>query len=272
MIIPKNMKQIGQYAFYGCTSLEKVVFLPHDLDFINWFAFCSCNKIKEMIFLNSIAPTLKTGPVYETGIFERPPIDVYQYHPFGYDKSTYVGYGVNDSKVLYLPYGAEGYDTEVWLNPLQNPSGSNFTSAYTPLNTTISLTGNALSNYEIIYMKSESGNFVNNGEVESAIKGDNGFIILLNNKVYDNETVNVYSDKECTNFIGSFTPRYGADEYIIGNVSLSNTRKSSMFSTDLFGTTSNEVKEPEMANITKLEYEILLSKVNQLMKLIDKKK
>jgi hypothetical protein len=37
-------------------------------------------------------------------------------------------------------------------------------------------------------------------------------------------------------------------------------------------TTSNEVKEPEMANITKLEYEILLSKVNQLMKLIDKKK
>lgn len=115
--------------------------------------------------------------------------------------------------------------------------------------------------------------FVNDGNVESTTKGENGFIIQFNGKVYDNETIYVYSDSGCTTLIGNFVAKYGVTEYALDAV-MSVSRSTTLFSSNLFGTSSTVDLDSntEMANITKLEYEILVSKVNQLMKLLKNKK
>ena len=137
----------------------------------------------------------------------------------------------------------------------------------------VTLNGSLLNDYQIVYLKSDSGNFVNDGNVESTTKGENGFIIQFNGKVYDNETIYVYSDSECTTLIGNFAAKYGVTEYALDAV-MSVSRSTTLFSSDLFGTSSTVDLDSntEMANITKLEYEILVSKVNQLMKLLKNKK
>ena len=115
--------------------------------------------------------------------------------------------------------------------------------------------------------------FVNDGNVESTTKGENGFIIQFNGKVYDNETIYIYSDSGCTTLIGNFVAKYGVTEYALDAV-MSVSRSTTLFSSNLFGTSSTVDLDSntEMANITKLEYEILVSKVNQLMKLLKNKK
>lgn len=143
----------------------------------------------------------------------------------------------------------------------------------------VTLNGSLLNDYQIVYLKSDSGNFVNDGNVESTTKGENGFIIQFNGKVYDNETIYVYSDSGCTTLIGKFVAKYGVTEYALDAV-MSVSRSTTLFSSNLFGTSSTVDLDSntEMANITKLEYEILVSKVNQFlpvffrMKLLKNKK
>ena len=70
-----------------------------------------------------------------------------------------------------------------------------------------------------------------------------------------------------------FVTKYRVTEYALDAV-MSVSRSTTLFSSDLFGTSSTVDLDSntEMANITKLEYEILVSKVNQLMKLLKNKK
>ena len=94
-----------------------------------------------------------------------------------------------------------------------------------------------------------------------------GHKIHLDDNVYHDEPIYIYSDSECTNMIGEFIAKYGINEYVIGMPSKSRTRMSTAFNT-----TMEPNAEVEMANITKKEYESLLSRVNQMAEIISKLK
>jgi hypothetical protein len=84
----------------------------------------------------------------------------------------------------------------------------------------------------------------------------------------------VYSDEECDNEIGRFIAEYGKDLYNLDDVIMGTAYSKSLFNTNIFEdekiVENNDMTE--MANITKHEYNLLLAKVNQLMKLLNKKK
>ena len=91
--------------------------------------------------------------------------------------------------------------------------------------------------------------------------------------IYHNEPVSVYTDKELTNKIGTFTAKQNVNEYEVGSIILSSKQSSrNLFATTLFGstkTTKNNT-EDEIVNITKKEYEMLLSRLNKLSEIINK--
>ena len=47
------MTEIGEYCFYGCSSLENVI-LPENLNLILDFAFLECSSLKEIIIPNKV--------------------------------------------------------------------------------------------------------------------------------------------------------------------------------------------------------------------------
>lgn len=49
IVIPDSVKYIGEYAFSGCTKLNKVV-LPAELKEIKEYAFCWCKNLQEVVF------------------------------------------------------------------------------------------------------------------------------------------------------------------------------------------------------------------------------
>ena len=265
---------LPQYTFYGCSNLNRIEFLATDFEYVDRFCFCDCFNLSEIISLSPTAFELNTGADYNT-TFVPEGVNVYKFHPWGYNTFTFVGKNVTTEKVLYVPYNKNnGYLTNKdWIKPLQTPEACGFMVKYITLDNIVTLNGSLLNDYQIVYLKSDSGNFVNDGNVESTTKGENGFIIQFNGKVYDSETIYVYSDSECTNLIGNFVAKYGVTEYALDAV-MSVSRNTTLFSSDLFGTSSTVDlnSNTEMANITKLEYEILVSKVNQLMKLLKNKK
>jgi hypothetical protein len=52
---------------------------------------------------------------------------------FGDKETNYTGKNTRDTgeNVLYVPAGATGYNTDYWLDPLQNPEKCGFTISYT---------------------------------------------------------------------------------------------------------------------------------------------
>ena len=83
--------------------------------------------------------------------------------------------------------------------------------------------------------------------------------------LYDNEEISVYSDQAMTNLLGVFRPRISKKEYTIGEPSLGLMRTKSM----VLSAPATE-SDAEMAEITKEEYDSLVSRVNQLVKIIKK--
>ena len=78
--------------------------------------------------------------------------------------------------------------------------------------------------------------------------------------LYDNEEVRLYSDAGLTNLIGTFRPRISSDEYQVGEPTMSSTRGMKL--------SASSPEDVEMAEISKAEYEALVSRVNQMMKII----
>jgi hypothetical protein len=168
--------------------------------------------------------------------------------------------------------------------PLFNEKLSNFKKEYLALNSNTNSEYVTLNVYkdgqlytDTIYLKSDSGNliFTENGSTYSSTYSLNtpeGYKIYFDDNVYHNEPIYVYSDSECMDMIGEFIAKYGVNEYTVGELLMGNSRKSSMFSTTLFGAPVETNTEVEMANITKKEYEALLSRVNQMAEIINKLK
>ena len=131
---------------------------------------------------------------------------------------------------------------------------------------------------DVLYLFSESGDFVfkTDNSVKTALYNvDRGaYVVLLDGNAYHNEKINIYTDEEKTNMIGSITVKYGINDYEVGGQTYSSpSRSRSLFSTGIFGTTSKSVsKNDEPIQITKSEYAKLVSKINQLTEIINKLK
>lgn len=52
-IVPNGIKTIGNSAFYGINTLEKII-LPESVESIDFYAFMNCQKLKQIVFANNI--------------------------------------------------------------------------------------------------------------------------------------------------------------------------------------------------------------------------
>jgi hypothetical protein len=273
IVVPEGVTKINNSVFRWCTNLTEVIILGN-ITQIGRFAFNYCKKLEKIVLLAKNAPALNHGEYVSSG-------DTYQYHPFGYNNSTYTGYETKlENNILYLPYGYKGYDAQDWVNPLQYENRCKFILKEYPLDqevfiTAIGVDGNVITD-EMLYFESESGDFVFKADntIKSATYnvGKGSYELLFDGNVYHGEKINVYTDIEKTNKIGTFEALYGVDTYEVGGVVLSYTSRN-LFATNLFGTTSKEVsKVEEPVQITKSEYERLISRINQLTEIINKLK
>ena len=288
IIIPEKVNIINKYTFTNCTKLQNIEILSRNLLFIDVFAFNSCEKLQRIIILSKQAPELKTGPDKYQYVFEwekLPEPHIYAYHPFGYNATTIIGAKVLEGKKLYVPYNAKGYDDYMtdgstdnnkWSVPLLTPQHSGFIKENLSLDSQfIYIT--TTENYDMVYM-------VRNGDISNYIplaESEDKFTIVNSdsNKIYDGETISLYSG--ITNDgniiesskIGEFITYYKQSNYDLTNdIVMGSTYSTNLFNTNLFQETTPAIVKEEMANITKREYELLQAKINQLMKLLDKKK
>ena len=167
----------------------------------------------------------------------------------------------------------------VWKSPLLNPNLCGFKKETLKLNDTTNSKYVTIKIYKDgveytdgpIYLKSHSGEFVFK-DVASSVKtstynvSEGGFRVMFDNDIYHNEPVYVYSDGECNNLLGEFNALYGINEYYVTN----GKARTMSFKSTYFTETENKTDENEMANITKKEYETLLSRVNQMAELLNK--
>ena len=114
----------------------------------------------------------------------------------------------------------------VWINPLLNPKMCNFKKEIFTLN---NITNNTYINLKVfingvefndsvLYFKSHSGNLKHgDGSVYSS-EYNNGYKIMVDNNLYHNEPISVYTDRTFTeeSFVGEFIVKYGVNEYTIG--------------------------------------------------------
>ena len=275
IIIPENVTNISRHTFYECSKLEIIKILSQELLTINEFAFVYCGNLKEFLILSNNAPKLITGTKYykDYGAIEN--VNIYEYHPFGYNEFTIVGSNINEGKKLFLPNNNYGYDTEKWIYPLK--AVCNFEFIPITIENDIAVADESLNNMDMVYIKRETNDNIEPLAVLSPYnEGDSKRIVMFNSeKIYHGETIVVYSDEECNNEIGKFEAKYGKDVYnLTKEIVMGSTYSKSLFNTNIFE--DEKVVEnndmAEMANITKHEYNLLLAKVNQLMKLLNKKK
>lgn len=280
IVLPETLEIIGQRSFFNCINLEEVVMLSKKLDKIEQFAFVGCSNLGSIKLLTTevnkygnTIPIIDKSNEYET---LEDDTKFYKYHPFGWNNNNFTGINKKDNK-FYIPFDKENdyKNSEDWTNPLLHVSGCNFTIETLSLKGEYNLSeseytrNSVLSNYPLIYAKSESGKY--NPLTGILNNGDNTFTFTFTNDVYDNETIIIYGDSTKKEEIGRFVVRYGKHNYILGDIILS-SNSPILFNTNLFTNEIVEEKEVEMANITKLEYEMILAKIDQLSRLIKLKK
>ena len=277
IVIHSGITTIQQNTFQNCENLEEL-YLFGEVTIIDRFALCHCNNLSKIVLLAPQAPELGHGdyvPISgETAAY-------YKYHAFGYDPYNWTGYNTKERNILYLPYDAKGYDTEDWILPVFTEDQCSFEINTYTLDGESILSVYNQNGEEItdrpLYLKSDSGEFVYSfdNSVMSITYDDteNGYIINFDNKVYDNEPINVYEDIECTSLLGTFIAKYGQTKYVVGSPVLS-YKSRGIFSTTLFGaskTTTVDVGD-EIVSIKRRDYETLLSRVNQLTEQMNKLK
>lgn len=278
LIIPESVTNIGTYAFGECKNLKKLI-IKANIDSIPT-QFCYSSRVLEEVEIWS--ENIKSIEMQAftqcyvlrsilINVLDAPKIsnkgDV---HPFKNVGTNYKGI-----KKLLLPYNHNGYDSSEWITPLIDTY--EFEIENITLENDIAVVDENLNNMDMVYVKRETNDNVETIPVLSPYnEGDTKRFIMLNSeKIYHGEIIVVYSDEECNNEIGRFVAKYGTDSYnLTKDIVMGSTYSKSLFNTNIFD--DEKVVENsdtnEMANITKHEYNLLLAKVNQLMKLLNKKK
>lgn len=264
LTIPENVNIISGRLCFNCKNLSKVEILGRNISKIDTFAFNGCSNLSEIIICSIIVPDLsQSSEMTEDGY--------YKYHPFGFNNGSFVGNGVLKDKIkkLYVPLGLKSdYESdEKWKKPLLDSKACNFIIEENSLNGIVTLNDSSLSNYALIYTSINS----NYRSVGILNNGNGIFEFVFNGDVYDNEEIIIYEDSERTKEIGRFIVRYGQTEYKLDNIVLG-VNNVSLFNTNLFNIEEEVIAKHEMANISKIEYEMILAKLEQLSRLVNLKK
>lgn len=306
VILLGDITNIDSFAFCGCSKLKDIILLSTIVPSIN------VSSISSITYNNKNEITYDFHPFgYRTynivGINSNGENTFYVPYDYmmgllnDYDKKAYVIMNNNEiygeTSIYETEEEANNFINEtapgiltvkeiggVWGEPLFNKNLSNFSKQCYSLNentNSLYVTVNVYKNgVEVkdttLYFKSHSGNFkFSNGEIVSSTYNIDGYKLLFNNNVYHNEPIYVYENLECdeTSLIGEFVAKYNKNNYSVGSLLYANKRTNAMFSSNLF-TIEDEIIEEDMeiVNITKKEYEILLSRVNQMAELLNKLK
>lgn len=263
--IGKNLLAIPQYAFNGCPNLATVTFNGFSGG-IGRFGFADCPMLKTIIVSCEVAPSLEN---IWYGTYEN--MGWYQFKNAGSsvsNKELLVSVGTSRSFTRTPGETAtpDEYvvDQETSWNFLMTDYGFTIkeeipVSGICDVNIFVGGTPYTAS---IVYADSVLGNLIFPGnEVYSSTYDGDSYMFGLDG-LYDGETIRIYSDADKTSPIGTFKPRIGVHQYQVGDeVSLgAGMRKSAILGASVDG--------DEMAEITKDEYNALLSRVNQLTKII----
>ena len=263
----KELNLIGEFDIipramcYKCNNLEKVNIWSTKVKSIDIQAFAYCLNLSEILINTKVAPVVDVK--VNTGTF-------------GWNNSSYAGFNNNGSNILKIPKDSSGYTENGW-DILLDETKCGFKIENIILENDIVIVDESLNNMDMVYVKRETNDNVETTPVLSPYnEGDpKRFIMLNSEKIYHGETIIVYSDEECNNEVGRFIAKYGTDVYsLTKEIVMGSTYSKSLSNTNLFE--DEQIVENsdmiEMANITKHEYNLLLAKVNQLMKLLNKKK
>ena len=255
---------LGFQMYDGCSALRKLTFnnLPETGYIINQFAFRGCTNLKTIIVASDNIPIL-------AGID-----DEYQYswHPL-YPAGRNVP---QSERKLYVSIGTSSLyqaDERGWAWTI-NPAYAAFNiEEAIPLDgfAHVKIYNNGTPFTSTVYATSSLGHLVGDGGAPYSCSYFDGKHLFELDGLYDNETVTVYSDSELTNVIGTFNPRAYSSEYQVGELVNAAPRRTKLFSSGIFGATAPvEDENEEVVEITKGEYESLVSKVNQMMRIVNK--
>ena len=255
IIIKGPIESMPNAMCYRCDKLERVEVWSPNVTQIGTQAFAYCVNFKNFLINSIKAPKiLSTDNLTAT---------------FGWNENSYAGYkSKNNGNVLYIPLNSEGYTNDSGWQMLLDETKCGFKIENIILENDIAVIDENLNNMDMVYVKRETND--NTETIPVLLPYNEGdpkrFIMLNSEKIYHGETIVVYSDEECTNEIGRFVAKYGEDLYDLSSEIIMGTYQIKPNSIE------DTVVEEEMANITKHEYNLLLAKVNQLMKLLNKKK
>ena len=243
----------------GCRYLS-TLYLGKNVNRISPYAFGGCRNLSRIYILTNSAPTL---------------VKLSNYHPFGNSTAgegySYAGYDSRtNGNIIFVIHGATGYDfdgdssAESWVHPVTDSDKCGY--VYNDITITGSgenglIMMNIESDAEFVYVKSQYGGLHDGGfDCSTAQKQLSGYyqFSIGNNTVYHGEKITVYSDLECQNEIGYFYADFFANEYdvIPENFGARNVLKSG--------------REEETVEITKSEYDLIISNLRYLNKIINK--
>ena len=113
IVISESVTRLGDSCFFNYSDLTSIV-IPEGVTSLGNYCFQSCSNLTSITINRNIAPTAYTIV-------------------FGGSSSNYTGRTTYDqgTNILYVPVGATGYDTGVWLDPLCNAEKCGFTISYT---------------------------------------------------------------------------------------------------------------------------------------------
>ena len=114
VVIPDSVKTMDYGVFDNCTNLTNLTF-PSSISSLGSYIFRKCVNLKTIKFMRNRAPTISTTQT------------------FGSSTSDYTGrntYNTGENKI-YVPVGATGYETGLWLDPLCDASKCGFTLSKT---------------------------------------------------------------------------------------------------------------------------------------------
>ena len=263
--IGSGVNTVSDHAFNSIQSVTALTFNGFNGD-IDKYAFADMSNLKTIIVSCDTAPKLKSIKSSFNGGFEE--FAWYQFNNAGLyapsGKKLLVSVGTKDS---FLRVSGDTDSDTTYVVSAETSWVYLTTKFGFEIAEEIPLTG--ICEVKIYHNGAELNNSVvyANTSLGHELVGiyDDGSYMFNIGDLYDNEEVFVYLDAGMTELIGTFRPRISSDKYQIGVPSLGSTKSKSLV---LSATSPDE--NTEMAEITKEEYDSLVLRVNQLVKIIKK--